>query len=192
MGGSEDIGVFELPELSNTAEAIEFTQLFLERIFTHAKQQGGLAKPLCLVLEEAHTVIPEQNSIGTNDWDAKAMVNKIAQIALQGRKYGVGFIVIAQRTANVTKTVLSQCNTVICFSAFDKTGYGFLENYMGAEMIAAVPNLKFLQVVLVGKASLSSRPVIVELPFEESDSREAGEQEGVVAEVSPAEGGTAA
>ena len=166
LSGTEMVGVFELPELSNTSEAIEFTQLFLERVFTYAKKAGGLGRPLCLVLEEAHTVIPEQGSLGTNDWDAKAMVNKIAQIALQGRKYGVGFLVIAQRTANVTKTVLSQCNTVICFSAFDKTGYGFLENYMGSEMVAAVPNLKFLQAVLVGKASHSARPVIVELPYE--------------------------
>ena len=45
----------------------------------------------------------------------------MGQIALQGRKYGIGMLVIAQRTANVSKTILTQCNTVICFQAFDET-----------------------------------------------------------------------
>ena len=48
----------------------------------------------------------EISSMGVSDNASKATVNSIAQIALQGRKYNIGFIVIAQRTANVSKTVL--------------------------------------------------------------------------------------
>lgn len=59
----------------------------------------------------------------------KALVSKMSQIALQGRKYGVGLMVLAQRTANVSKTVLTQCNTIISFQAFDETSFSFLSNY---------------------------------------------------------------
>lgn len=94
----------------------------------------------------------------------KAVVNKIGQIALQGRKYGIGFLVIAQRTANVSKTVLTQCNTIISFQAFDKTSFGFLESYLGNDFLEAMPNLKFRQAVMVGKAYRSTHPLIVEIP----------------------------
>ena len=72
-------------------------------------------KKVCIVLEEAHTIVPEWNFLGVDDKRSSSVVNSIAQIALQGRKYGVGFIVIAQRTANVSKTVLTQCNSVVAF-----------------------------------------------------------------------------
>ena len=77
-----------------------------------------------------------------NDWESKAVVNKMGQVALQGRKYGVGLLVIAQRTANVSKTVLTQCNTIVCYQAFDETSFTFLGNYIGKDLVQALPNLK--------------------------------------------------
>ena len=52
-------------------------------------------------------------------------------------------MVVAQRTANVSKTVLTQCNSVIAFQQFDKTSTDFLTNYMGSEMAAALPSRTF-------------------------------------------------
>jgi DNA helicase HerA-like ATPase len=119
---------------------------------------------VCVVLEEAHTVIPEWNFIGVEERKAQSLVNSISQIALQGRKYNVGFIVVAQRTANVSKTVLTQCNTIVAFQQFDKTSADFLLNYMGTEMVAALPALRFRQAIAVGKAFRSGIPVIFEVP----------------------------
>jgi DNA helicase HerA-like ATPase len=117
-----------------------------------------------VVLEEAHTVIPEWNFIGAEDKGAHALVNAIGQIALQGRKYGVGFMVIAQRTANVSKTVLTQCNTIVAFQQFDRTSGEFLSNYMGKEMVEALPMLRPRNAIAVGKAFRSGLPVIFRVP----------------------------
>lgn len=116
-----------------------------------------------IVGEEAHTIIPEWNFTGSNDKTSQGLVNSIGQITLQGRKYGVGFLVIAQRTANVSKTVLTQCNTVICFQAFDETSFTFLGNYVGKDLVQTLPNLKLYHAVVAGKAVKANMPMIIDL-----------------------------
>lgn len=163
----EKIGIFELPALSNTTDVLKETQTTLENIFNYAKKKYDEAKPIkiVLVLEEAHTITPETSFLGDmGDFGGnKALVNKMTQIALQGRKYGVGLLVIAQRTANVSKTVLTQCNTVICFQAFDETSFSFLGNYVGKDMVQALPNIKQYHAIVAGKAVRSNMPMIIDL-----------------------------
>jgi len=161
------VGLFELPTLSNTTDVLIETQNFLETIFSYAKIQYDQDTPvkIALILEEAHTITPETSFLGDlGDYGSnKALVNKMAQVALQGRKYGIGLLVIAQRTANVSKTVLTQCNTVICFQAFDETSFSFLGNYVGKDIVQALPNLKQYHAVIAGKASKSNMPMIIDL-----------------------------
>lgn len=156
--------IFELPDISNNSEIIEYTKWFFWVLFKIAKTKASFGKRICVVLEEAHTIIPELNSMGVSDFASKATVNSIAQIALQGRKYNIGFFVVAQRTANVSKTVLTQCNSIIVFQEFDKTSSDFLSNYLGTEYIKALPSLKNRQAIAVGKAFKSNVPMIFEVP----------------------------
>lgn len=67
----------------------------------------GKIPPLMLVIEEAHNFCPEKG-IG------KATSSEILRtIASEGRKFGLGLLVISQRPARVDKNILSQCNTQI-------------------------------------------------------------------------------
>lgn len=162
---SEDkISIFELPDVSNSWSILEYTRLFFRLLFHIAKKEKSFGNRICIVLEEAHTVIPETASLGVSDFASKAAVNSIAQIALQGRKYNVGLLVIAQRTANVSKTVLTQCNTIIAFQEFDKTSSEFLSNYFGQGIAETLPKLKFRQAIAAGKALKSNVPMIFEVP----------------------------
>jgi hypothetical protein len=160
-----NIKVFELPDVSNTTGIFDYTKYFFRELFEVAKEKQIAGDPvkICVVLEEAHTIIPEWNFSGSSDKASQGLVNSIGQITLQGRKYGVGFLVIAQRTANVSKTVLTQCNTVICFQAFDETSYSFLSNYVGQDTVRALPNLKQYHAVVAGKAVKSNMPMIIDL-----------------------------
>jgi uncharacterized protein len=170
------MALFDLPDISNTTGILEYTKWFFRGVFKIAREENNLGKQLCIVIEEAHTVIPEWNFIGAEDKKATSVVNSISQIALQGRKYNVGFLVVAQRTANVSKTILTQCNSIVAFQQFDKTSTDFLTNYMGAEMAAALPSLRFRQAVAVGKAFLSRVPMIFEVPeISEPDAETAAE-----------------
>jgi hypothetical protein len=164
LKGEEQVRVFELPEVSQIEGVLEYTQWFFTTLFHLARTQKCYGRRVCVVLEEAHTVIPEWNFIGINDKGAQALVNNISQIALQGRKYGIGFIVIAQRTATVSKTVLTQCNTIIAFQCFDATSIDFLSNYVPSAVAAALPNLRFRRAVAFGKAVRGSVPLMFDVP----------------------------
>jgi uncharacterized protein len=162
--GADRVRIFELPDLSNTEGVLEYTQWFFSTLFQLAREGNINNKKICIVLEEAHTVVPEWNFVGIADRTSQSLVNNISQIALQGRKYDIGFIVIAQRTASVSKTVLTQCNTIIAFQCFDGTSLGFLGNYLPPALVGALPNLGFRKAIAVGKAIRSNVPLIFEVP----------------------------
>ena len=164
LKGDTSKSVFELSDITNNASSLDYTRWFFWVLFNVAKHYQNYGKRVCVVLEEAHTIIPEISSMGVSDNASKATVNSIAQIALQGRKYNIGFIVIAQRTANVSKTVLTQCNSVIVFQELDKTTSDFLANYMGKSFVEILPTLKSRTAIAMGKAFRSNAPIIFEVP----------------------------
>ncbi|MCJ7606796.1 MAG: ATP-binding protein [Thermoplasmata archaeon] len=65
----------------------------------------GKLPPLMLVVEEAHNFCPQQGLV--------ACSKVFRTIASEGRKFGLGLMVISQRPAKIDKNVLSQCNTQI-------------------------------------------------------------------------------
>jgi len=166
------LGIFSLPEIANTKATLRATELYLSSIFNWARKHRKQRR-VVVVLEEAHTIIPEGSWSGF-DSDTQWTVGRIGQIALQGRKYGVGLLILSQRTALVSKTLLSQCNTCIAFAMYDKTGLDYLSNVFSSEHVRAIPNLKFLQGIAFGKAIRSDRPVIFEIPVDD-EKRKASE-----------------
>ena len=162
------LGLIQLPEISNTQASIFITEIYMSCLLNIAKESfGDDSKKVLVAVEEAHTIMPESATMGVSDFASKGLVAKIAQIALQGRKYNVGLLVLAQRTANVSKTVLTQCNSIVSFACYDDTSIGFLKNMFGSSCAEMVPNLKKLQAVVFGKIVKSERPIVVEIPFDE-------------------------
>lgn len=159
----KNISNLELPDLVNTTAILEYTKYFFKVIFDMAKNKETNDKKILIVIEEAHTIIPEWNFTGSNDKTSQSVINTISQIALQGRKYDIGFMIIGQRTANISKTILTQCNTMICFQAFDDTNFNFLGNYIGKDLAISLPSLKKYHAVVSGKAIKSNLPLIVDI-----------------------------
>jgi len=93
----------------------------------------------------------------------KSATNGTARAILQGRKYGMGCLLITQRTANVTKTILNQCNSIFAMRTFDETGKDFLSNYIGRSFASTLPDLKERYAVFFGKASSCENPVLIRL-----------------------------
>ncbi len=164
LESKDSLAIFELPYVENTSGVLTYTKTFFRILFHIAKTKANFDKRICLVLEEAHTIVPEWNFSGVADKVSQPLLNSIAQIALQGRKYDIGLLVIAQRTANVSKTILTQCNTIVSFQEFDKTSSDFLANYFGEDIVQSLPKLKFRQAIAAGKAFRSSVPMIFEVP----------------------------
>ena len=67
----------------------------------------GKVSPCMFVIEEAHNFCPERG------FDKTISTDILRTIASEGRKFGLGLLVISQRPARVDKNVISQCNTQI-------------------------------------------------------------------------------
>jgi len=66
---------------------------------------GGKQQPLLIVLDEAHSYLRAgEDSISSRTVQA---------IAKEGRKYGVGLMLVTQRPSELDETVLSQCGTIV-------------------------------------------------------------------------------
>jgi DNA helicase HerA-like ATPase len=133
-----------------------------ERLIVKASSLGETSEARYLIVfEEAHSLVPEWNSIA-NEGD-KTATNGTAKVILQGRKYGLGSFVVTQRTANISKSILNQCNTIFAMRVFDDTGKQFLENYIGSDYSNLLPTLEERHCIAIGKALKLKQPVILEL-----------------------------
>ncbi len=161
LKSSSPVGIFQFA--SAPAGYPKATCDFVEAAFNELSKtqlKAGVNEParLCIVFEEAHSLIPEWNQVA-QPTDTQ-QVNRTARNLLQGRKFGMGCLVVTQRTANVTKTILNQCNTIFALQSFDQTGLDFLRNYMGEDYAHAISTLPARHAILVGKASSSARPIL--------------------------------
>lgn len=88
------------PDVQQMVVAITARRLFEAR-------KLGKVPPFMLVCEEAHNFCPEKGMATT------ASGQVMRTVASEGRKFGMGLMVVSQRPAKVDKNVLSQCNTQI-------------------------------------------------------------------------------
>ena len=140
----------------------EKVRIISERLIVKASSLGETSEARYLIVfEEAHSLVPEWNSIA-NEGD-KTATNGTAKVILQGRKYGLGSFVVTQRTANISKSILNQCNTIFAMRVFDDTGKQFLENYIGSDYSNLLPTLEERHCIAIGKALKLKQPVILEL-----------------------------
>lgn len=156
--------IFELAEITNSAATLSLTELYLSAIMDWARKHRQ-ARKILIVLEEAHTIVPESTGSGF-DFGTQWIVSKIGQIALQGRKYGVGLLIITQRTALVSKTILSQCNTFLTHSLIDQTSLGFLTNVYSPDHCRLIPNLGKFEFIAYGKGILADNPIVLKRDFD--------------------------
>lgn len=143
----------------------------IERVMRTASDEYGTgATPLrrVVLLEEAHGFVPEWNFAVRNQQD---QVSYSARMVMQSRKFELSFIVVSQRTAVVSKSVLSQCENYIILKTVDETSLGYLEGIFGTVIRDAVPSLERYEAVCAGPAFNSEGPVIVRLdpPIAELD-----------------------
>jgi len=81
-------------------------RIVYEALFwSREKTEGGILRPLLVVMEEAHRYLSSESD--------NVAADVVKRIAKEGRKYGVGAMVISQRPSEVDETVLSQCGTII-------------------------------------------------------------------------------
>jgi hypothetical protein len=144
-----------------TITPVEVTRIITESALQLLQDKMSDKARVCVIFEEAHSLVPEMNAVASET--DRAASNGTARAILQGRKFGLGCLLVTQRTANVTKTILNQCNTVFAMRTFDDTGKAFLANYIGSDYASSLSSIPERYAVLFGKASSCENPVLIRL-----------------------------
>lgn len=154
-------GMYKEQAAMATLTPVEVTRIISEGVLEAVSGTLSDEARVCIVFEEAHSLIPEWNSISF-EGDRQSSMGT-AKAILQGRKYGLGCVVVTQRTANVIKSVLNQCNTICAMRTFDATGMEFLANYIGRDYTNVLSVLEERNAVVYGRAISSDSPLIIRL-----------------------------
>ena len=122
--------------------------LFEAAIWGRFLPYGMKEIPLLLVMEEAHRYL-------SNDMNgvAKDMVRRIAK---EGRKFGVGLMMISQRPSEIDDTILSQCGTFFALRINNASDRSKIKSAMSdglSGMIDFLPILRTGEAFITGEAT---------------------------------------
>lgn len=126
--------------------------------------------PIALFCDEAHLYIPERQSSSGGESFAVEVFERIAK---EGRKYGVGLVVISQRPSDVNRTVLSQCNNLVAMRLTNGDDQNVVRRLLPDSLGAfsdLLPVLDTGEALVVGDASLLPTRVRIQQPENKPNS----------------------
>jgi hypothetical protein len=112
-----------------------------------------------VVLEEAHRYLGDSATELT-----RTSANRIAR---EGRKYGVGMLMISQRPSELPKTALAQCGTMIAFRLTNSEDQGTIKAALPdaiSGLANVLPSLRTHEAVVSGEALALPARVMFDLP----------------------------
>ena len=115
LGGDKPITILDLSGIpSSVLERLvgSILKIVYEALFwSREKSEGGISRPLLVVMEEAHRYLSDRLS-GT----ASEIVQRIVK---EGRKYGVGAMMVSQRPSEVNEDNIIAMRNVLCPSTVE-------------------------------------------------------------------------
>ncbi|WP_431048916.1 ATP-binding protein [Roseateles sp. L2-2] len=152
LGHDKPITIFDLSGMPSSRLTLLLGSvldiLFEAAIWGRSAAEGMRERPLLIVLEEAHRYLGKAET-GLS----KEMVQRIAK---EGRKFGVGAMIVSQRPSEIDETILSQCGTIISLRINNSTDRGIVKAAMSeglAGIIDSLPVLRTGEAIIVGEAA---------------------------------------
>lgn len=126
--------------------------------------------PVAIFCDEAHLYIPERHQAGGA---GEISVEIFERIAKEGRKYGVGLVVISQRPSEVNRTVLSQCSNLVAMRLTNGDDQSVVRRLLPDSLGGfgeLLPILDTGEALVVGDASLLPTRIRVSQPKQRPNS----------------------
>lgn len=166
IGSDKPITILDLsgtPSITLTQIIGSLIRVVYDAVFwARNLSEGGRERPLLLVLEEAHAYLNKEN--------ANTASSAVKKIAKEGRKYGVGMMIISQRPSEIDSTILSQCGTFFALRLTNEADRGHImsaasDNLKG--IFEMLPILRTGEAIVVGESvSLPIRALIKPPPID--------------------------
>ncbi len=164
LGGSQPISVLDFSGVPSDAADLAIgvvLQLLFELSVRSTTSAGvGRHRPVLVVMEEAHRFLGEAATVRL----ARESVNRIAR---EGRKYGIGVMLVTQRPSELPDTSLSQAGTIIALRLTNAGDQARVRSGLPdtlAGLADVLPSLRTGEALVTGEAiSLPSR-VLIDMP----------------------------
>lgn len=112
----------------------------------------GRNRPLLMVFEEAHSYLPRGEKSTHIYGYARKSVEKIFK---EGRKFGIGSMIISQRPSEISETILAQVGTIIALRLTNSSDKGYVMSAAPnntTSLIELLPSLRIGEAIIVGEA----------------------------------------
>lgn len=166
MGHGKPITILDLsgiPSAVLTHLIAAILKILYEGLFWgREKSEGGKARPVLVVMEEAHRYL----GADAKD-DAKEIVQRIVK---EGRKFGVGAMIVSQRPSEVDETILSQCGTFIALRMSNSADRTKVQGTLPDNLAGVLESLSVLrtgEAIITGEAARLPIRCRITLPREE-------------------------
>lgn len=151
VGGDKPITILDLSgvpvsillDLIGVLLRLLFDALFWARYLP----EGGRTRPLLFVLEEAHAYL--------NSGNEGAASTAARRIVKEGRKYGLGAMIVSQRPAEIDPTILSQCGTMFAMRLANASDRSHVTGTVSDNLeglFNMLPSLRTGEAIIVGEA----------------------------------------
>ena len=163
FGGSKPITILDLSRVPDRIRTeligVILRMLFDSLFWGQNLPEGGRQRPLLVVLEEAHSYL------GVGDSGLGAVAAR--RLVREGRKYGIGVMIVSQRPSEIDSTILSQCGTLFAMRLSNNNDRSHVigtasDNLEG--LFGMLPTLRTGEVIIVGEAVALPARAFVDSP----------------------------
>jgi hypothetical protein len=164
LGGARPVSVLDFSGVpahaSELAIGVVLNLLFEAAVRTPKDGVGiGRPRPVLVVLEEAHRYLGEGAALM-----ARGAANRIAR---EGRKYGIGLLLVTQRPSELPDTALAQCGSLIALRLSNSADQAKIRAALPdsvAGLAAVLPSLRTGEALISGEALVLPARTLVDLP----------------------------
>jgi hypothetical protein len=161
IGDSYPIRIVDLSgipnEIAGAASSAIARTLFSVKLWQTREERES--NPVLLVCEEAHRYVPNKGEA-----QYEAAQDAIRRLAKEGRKYGIGLMLVSQRPSEVEATVLSQCNSWIVLRITNDSDRNHVQGILPdslAGLTKVLSGLRRREAIFVGQAAVLPSRILV-------------------------------
>jgi len=151
LGGEKPITIFDFSgvpaSVLNTIIGVMSRLLFDSFLWSRRHPEGGRKRPLLMVMEEAHNYL--------NDNYKGYASSSVQKLVKEGRKYGIGVMIVSQRPSEINTTILSQCGTFFALRLSNSNDRSHVTSVIADNLeglTSMLPILRTGETIIIGEA----------------------------------------
>lgn len=165
IGNEERLTILDLngvpPDVLDLVVGLITRFLFDSMFWGRFESYTGKARPLLMAFEEAHAYL---NKNTTQSYAREA----VERVFKEGRKFGLGAMVISQRPSEISPTILAQIGTYIALRLTNSSDQSIVKSSAPDNLVSLIdllPSLRVGEAIVVGEAIKIPSRVRIELNY---------------------------